>query len=347
MAISYRSRRFFRRLAIFILSVVLLAALLAVCWFLWLDRYVIYTSDGAKLDFDLSLEFPEGQAAQRPTPGETVQIYYPEDEVTTVPTEPETNEMPLLDGFYITFEMLRDTGIDAIKAQIAEMSAHVPIMLDVKIIKGEFLYSSVNGHNTDKLNLQEMDDLIAYLSNRGHYLIARMPAFRDYWFGLYNVALGLQKVDGRVSLWMDEARCYWLDPAKEGNITRIAQIVVELRALGFDEVMFFDFRYPDTDQIIITGGEPADNLQAAAEALVAACSSETFTVSFTTTDPNFKLPDGRCRLYLENVAAADIAWLMNSYGLGEEYTKVVFLTTSEDTRYREYSILQPFGAQYQ
>ena len=80
MAISYRSRRFFRRLSIFILTLVLLAAVLAVCWFLWLDRYVIYTSDGAKLDFELSLDFPAGQPAQRPSAGETVQIYYPEDD---------------------------------------------------------------------------------------------------------------------------------------------------------------------------------------------------------------------------------------------------------------------------
>ena len=41
MAISYRTRRFFRRLSIFILTLVLLAVVLAVCWFLWLDRYVI------------------------------------------------------------------------------------------------------------------------------------------------------------------------------------------------------------------------------------------------------------------------------------------------------------------
>ena len=346
MAISYRTRRFFRRLSIFILTLVLLAVVLAVCWFLWLDRYVIYTSDGAKLDFELSLDFPAGQPALRPSDGETVQIYYPEDEVTQATTQPEEirNEMPQMDGFYISFEMLRDQGIDTIKALIAEMSAHIPIMVDVKIIKGEFLYSSVNGHNTDKLDLKAMDDLIAYLSNRDHYLIARMPAFRDYWFGLYNVALGLQKIDGRVSLWMDEARCYWLDPAKEGVITRTAQIVTELRALGFDEVMFFDFRYPETDQIIITGGEPADNLQAAAQALVDACSSETFAVSFYTTDPNFVLPEGRCRLYLDNVPAADIAWLVNNYGLTDQFNKVVFMAQSEDTRYREYSILQPFGS---
>ena len=61
--IPYRTRRLVRNLLIAILVLVLVASAALICWLLWLNRYIVYTRDGAKLDFSLSLQFPEGELA--------------------------------------------------------------------------------------------------------------------------------------------------------------------------------------------------------------------------------------------------------------------------------------------
>ncbi|MGN1000123.1 MAG: putative glycoside hydrolase [Faecousia sp.] len=338
MALSYRTRRRFRRLWIALLTLVIAAAVFLVCWTLWLDRYVIYTRDGVELNFDLSLEFPEGILAEAPPPPETVDVYYNEGEDAI---EPVSTELTQMNGYYITLDMIV-ADIDAVRAQIAELPEDAAIMLDVRNIKGETYYTSSVSVNTDKYPLEVLDTLIGELKNSKHYLIARMPAFRNYWFGLYNMPNGLQKID-IVALWMDETRCYWLDPTKDGTITHLIQMVLELRMMGFNEVVFYDFRFPDTDQIKFTGDKAAA-LQEAAKRLVDACTTETFAVSFTSADPSFPLPEGRSRLYLENITAAEIIYLKEKFQYDNEIVRTVFLTDSNDTRYEEYSVLRPLDS---
>ena len=50
------------------------------CWLLWLSRYIIYTRDGAKLDFSLDAQVAVGEPALPPGEQETVSIYYNEGE---------------------------------------------------------------------------------------------------------------------------------------------------------------------------------------------------------------------------------------------------------------------------
>ena len=47
MTLSYRTRRALRGLGVFLLVMALFLILAVVVWFLWVDRYVIYTRDGA------------------------------------------------------------------------------------------------------------------------------------------------------------------------------------------------------------------------------------------------------------------------------------------------------------
>lgn len=340
MAFSYRTRQRFRRLWAALLTLMLIAVLVLVCWVLWLDRYVVYTRDGVKFDFSLSPQYPDGVLAVPPTPQETVDVYYQE---FTQPTEPENKELQHLSGFYVTLDMLRIHGFDAVKAKIQQLPAGTAVMVDVKDIKGEFYYSSSIGHLADDMPIAPMDDLITFLQSGNYYTIARLPAFRDYWFGLYNVPMGLPKVGGLGSLWADtsdNSYCYWLSPAADGVIHRLAQITLELRTRGFDEVLFYDFRYPDTDQVIVTV-DKTEALKKAAADLVNACTTDRFTVSFTSTEPNFPMPEGRCRLYMDNVDAEDIVYLRDKLLFTNPEVRWVFLADSNDTRYADYGILRP------
>ena len=49
--------------------------LVGFCWVIWLERYVVYTRDGATLNFELKDTPGAGQLAMPPSAGETVPIY--------------------------------------------------------------------------------------------------------------------------------------------------------------------------------------------------------------------------------------------------------------------------------
>lgn len=333
--IPYRTRRALRKLSVTVLVLLLVAAMVLLLWLLWLNRYVIYTRDGAKLDFNLSLDFSGGQVVVPPTPGPTIDIYYNEGENVVVP---ESTELTQLAGLYITGEMMAQQ-FAAIRDQLKTLPAETPVLLDMKNIRGEFYYSSALGRTASSVDPDQLAALIQSLKRTDHYLIARVPALRDYWYGLEHVDDGIFNPN-RMSLWMDEQRCYWLNPASDGTLNYLIQIAKELRALGFDEVVFTDFCIPDTDAIYFEG-DRAEAINKTAASLVKVCTTDTFAVSFSNSTETFLLPDGRSRLYLEDVAAADAAAVAQRTGFEDPDVRLVFMTPLMDTRYDSYGVLRP------
>lgn len=336
MSIPYRTRQGLRRFAVVLLFLTLLAVLVWICWMLWLNRFVIYTRDGAKLDFDLQ-PIQAGELAAPPEVQETVSIYYNEGE-NQIQTSTELAQMI---GYYVTGEALEE-DIAAVRAQIQALPAGTAVMVDVKNIQGSFFYSSAVGtRRNSRIDPAAMDSLISYLRSSGMYVIARFPALRDYEYGLNNVPDGLHH-SSRLYLWQDDTRCYWLDPTSQGTQAYLLRIVNELKGLGFDEVVLTDFYVPKDDKIYFTG-DRVQTLADTANMLLSSCSTETFAVSFVGTT-GFTLPEGRCRLYLENVEGSTAASLAENSGVADTAVKLVFITELHDTRFDVYSVLRPLSA---
>lgn len=343
MTIPYRIRRGLQRFFVAISILALFAVVLLAAWMLWLSRYVIYTEDGAKLDFDLSPNLSQGELAQPPSTEETVHISYGNtDELINL----NNKELQKLAGFTISAEMLTD--LPAVQAAVAQLPAGTAVLLDVKNVRGEFYYQSLLGPAPKNVDTAGITQLLSTLKQKGCYLIARFPAFRDFYFIMEDqtsrVPYGLPKAGGNGSLWPDKsipnAQHYWLNPASAGALNYVVQIVTELRTLGFDEVVFSDFRFPNTDGIRFDGDKAA-TLNQAAQTLVQACATDTFAVSFV--GSHIVLPQGRCRLYLENVPAADIPALVSQLTLENPNAQLVFLTDLLDTRYNDYGALRPLA----
>lgn len=338
MAIPYRTRRAFRRLGITAVVLLLIAVVVWMCWVIWLERYMVYSSDGAKLDFSLSGEIVGGEVAVEPEK-ETVSIYYNEgNNVIQASTE-----LTQLKGYYADTAALA-AGIGEVRSQIQALDSETPIMLDVKHEKGYFYYSTTVGSSTydSKIDIAAMDQLIEDLAKSEHYLIARIPALREYDFifleanNKYN---GLDSTRGEGYLWMDNG-AYWLDPTTSGTLTYLIQIITELRDLGFDEVVLDEFRFPDTNQVLFTA-DKSQSLTSAAATLTNACATDNFCVSFVMANTAFTLPEGRTRVYLKDVSATDAGTKAESLGFEDPEIRVVFLSESNDTRYEDYGILRP------
>ena len=342
--IPFRTRQMLRRILVTLLVLVLIAAVVLGCWVLWLDRYIIYTRDGVKLDFDLPPSLTPGKPAVAPAPGKPVDIVYQEDIDVDGPEAPKLTQ---LGGFYADTAMLTEQ-FDTVAETLRQLSAETAIMLDVRNAKGEFFYSSEQGKNASGIDAEAMDALIAELKAKDHYLIARLPAFREHAYILENeterVPYGLPREGGNGALWLDESGPnYWLNPESSGTLSRLIAIVTELKLLGFDEVVLDDFRFPNTDRIVFEG-DRAEAIANAAEALTKVCGSDRFTVSFVGSDPSFPLPPEHSRLYLHDAEASQLAELALQTGLADPTVRLVFLTELLDTRFDTYSVLRPADA---
>lgn len=336
MAIPYRTQRLLKRLGITVLIVAVVLALAAVCWFMWLGRFVIYDREaGVRFDMDRSSLDIQGQPMTRQENLPQVEVFYNEGENAIV----DTSEMTKLIGYYISQEDL-ETDITAIRPQLEALEKDTPVMIDVKSITGAVFYdSNASEFRNSAISTNAMGELLEYMNSRGLYTIARLPAFRDYNFGLNNVEYGLPTAGGY--LWMDSTYCYWLNPASQGTRSYLISLITELKNMGFDEVVLTDFYFPESTEIVFNG----DRNQAivdAAQVLADSCSTAAFTVSFVG-KPGFVLPQGRSRLYMEDAEPAQAKALAEGTGLENPDIYVVFITELHDTRFDEYGVLRPLS----
>ena len=338
MTIPYRTRLRLQKMGTVALLVLMILILAWFCWVLWLERYVIYTDDGAVIDFTLSSEKLSGVEAKPPKSDYQVYIYYNEGE-NAIETQAELSQMA---GYYVTVDDLL-ADLNAVREQLIALPNGTPVMLEVKSRYGYFYYpSEIDGvHFSSTVNVEEVGKLISELKMRGLYLIAKVPAFRDYLYGLNNVSSGLPVKGGY--LWMDDQGYYWLKPKDAGTMGFLTSIILELKELGFHEVVLGDFQFPASDRIVYSGDKQADIISAA-ETLVSSCSSTYFAVSFVAADATFQLPQGRTRMYLENVNAQNVGYTANQVNLTDPKIQLVFLASTNDTRYNEYSVLRPLSS---
>ena len=68
MNLTYRTKRRLYRAALIGGIVLLVIILVGFCWVIWLERYVVYTREGATLNFDLANTPSAGQLAMPPLP---------------------------------------------------------------------------------------------------------------------------------------------------------------------------------------------------------------------------------------------------------------------------------------
>lgn len=339
MSLSYPARRRWRRTLTALLVIFCITVITFIGWVIWLDRYIIYTRDGAKLDFSMSTIPTDGEPIQKSTALEPVKIVLKEKKTDFGPT---IVEQASISGYYVDNTDLKK-DIPGILEKVQELPAGTAILMDMKTIKGSFYYSTTVGETVYKeIDQEQMSKLLEYLANHDLHTIARVPAFRDWEYGLNHVPQGLPKKGGHGELWIDDKNCYWLDPTNEEVLSYLIRIITELKSLGFDEVVFSEFRFPDTEKIKFSG-DKHEAIANAAAMLVESCATDRFFVSFQSTDYAFPLPSGSTRLYLEGVSAGDIPLVRQDAVTTNPAIQLLFMTEANDTRFDDYCVLRPLN----
>lgn len=332
MHIPYRTRRRISRVGMVLTLVATIGLVAWLCWVVWLERYVVYSDGVATLDFSVSAQDLVGEVAKPPVAEENVPIYYNEgSDALNI-----TSELTQLNGYYINFNDLK-SSMDSLMTTIQRLDPETPVMVDLKDGYGNFFYST-NLENTFTANITgQVEKLLEALKKRGCYVVARVSSFPDWNFVDQNPNCCLKS--GGYG-WLDEDGYFWIDPTNATGLNWLTSIVTELRELGFSEVVLADFRFPDSTKYVFDG-DKTQALQEAASKIVTACNANNFTISFAVADPALELPaDSRCRIYLEDVAAANIDTKVSQAKVPDPKTQVVFVVNTNDSRFDSYSVLR-------
>lgn len=333
--LTWRTRKRLKTSAIVLGSIAALSTLLWVCWVLWLGRFVVYSRDGVRLDFDWVT--PGSFVAAVPPEEPTINIRYDDGDE---PVVEKSRELEKLTGCTISIDML--TGdIAELDEAIRQQPKGTAIALELKSGSGNFYYktSMPKAKVSSKVDTDALGELLDYLAKADYYTIAMVPAFRDRAYGLDNTSYGIHHSSGRY-LWAGDDKCYWLDPAKNGTRAWLVEIASELRDLGFDEVVFTDFCFPPTEDILYEGDKLAVLNETAAH-LVYNLATEDFCVSFLCSEEGFRLPEGRTRLYRDKVDASMAQSVAEGVTVPDTQINLVYLTEAMDTRFDAYSVLRP------
>lgn len=333
--LTWRTRKRLKTSAIVLGSIAAVSTLLWVCWILWLGRFVVYSRDGVRLDFDWVS--PGSFVAAVPPEEPTINIRYDDGDE---PVVEKSRELEKLTGCTISIDML--TGdIAELDEAIRQQPKGTAIALELKSGSGNFYYktSMPKAKVSSKVDTDALGELLDYLAKADYYTIAMVPAFRDRAYGLDNTSYGIHHSSGRY-LWAGDDKCYWLDPAKNGTRAWLVEIASELRDLGFDEVVFTDFCFPPTEDILYEGDKLAV-LNETAEHLVYNLATEDFCVSFLCSEEGFRLPEGRTRLYRDKVDASMAQSVAEGVAVPDPQINLVYLTEAMDTRFDTYSVLRP------
>lgn len=349
MFFSYRTRRVLRHILPALLTIVILLLVAVICWLLWLPRFVVYTQIGVRLDFSLQPPASAGWIPEQPGKLPVQIEYADEQELPTLPPaqpdEPVTPDDPVIppvqagvNGYYLDAGTVQKDP-EGVRRQLEQLPAGTTVMLQLANFWGYRYYTSAYGTLISEANRKKMDDLLVWLADRDLRVVGRMPAFRDYFYLDEYEDLGLERPSGLI--WTSPDRDYWMDPTKEKNLTRLTHIMRELRNLGFDEIVFDDFYFPETEEIAFTG-DRKEAIYQAAETLAIAGATEDFTVSFVTSDMNFRLPEGNCRLYV-HAEPAEVEDVLAQIQVADKLKQVVFFCNTFDNRFDGYSVIRPYA----
>ena len=342
MKMTYRTKRRLRGLGLALLTLTVILLVVWFCSVIWLERYVVYSSEGAKLDFENEPAGFAGVEAVKPEAQGGVSIFYNEgsDAISI------SKDLTPINGYYLDYaSMVKDMAGAMENLEVVPVGT--PILVDMKGGYGTFYYSSTISGAVQSASapVQTVDEFVKKLRSKGYYMIARVSAFQDYMYGNANVSSGLYMLN-RAGLWLDGEGCFWLGPASAGVQSWITSAVLELKNMGFHEVMLSNFRFPTSDAYIYTGDKTAA-LQNAMQNLLTSTASDsgTFTLSFGTNDPTLTLIDGaRSRIYFEGIDAANVQTTADQSTVADKQAQIVFLATTNDTRFDSYSVLRPLTA---
>lgn len=333
-SISYRTKARMQKGMKVFLAVAAILLLGLILFAVYLERFLVYTPDGAHFDFDRNtsrdVTVPTGSSEMAALPT-NVSIEFADP-------DPGGQETERISGVYIDLEMLQDPG--AVLNAVQELSPPCTVLIDLKGGNGSFYYTTgMDDARQAAIDIETVDAVISYLRSHGFTMVARIRTFQDTHFAENHLSCALKTSNG--SLWVGDG-FYWMDPANPTVIAYLKQIARELAEKGFKEIVLDDFRFPSGTKIVYNSEKSRTDLIAGvAEELLNFFASSNITISFGNPASDFAL-SGASHVYVSGVTGSGVSATVKGYSLLDDVeNQLVFLTGSKDRRFEDYQVLRP------
>lgn len=264
---GYRGRRTVTDILKLIAIILGVLVVLAVAGMLYLQRYLVYTDEGVKLELPPFLQSLRGEdssetpggSASLPDPG-SVSVVVEPDGSGSEPVQPVETERPT----FVLALPVSDVAGGSAAAKLEEAGAD-QLVLAVKTQDGKLAWPSgqTAAERSHVNGSQQTADALRQWNQGEVYTIARVCCFRDDSAPYFNNAMALRQGNGN---WRDELGLRWLSPANDRSQAYIAGLCGELAGLGFDEIVLEDFTFPTKGKVDrINRGESYDPARLTAE----------------------------------------------------------------------------------
>ena len=225
---SYRGRSGGR----IVLTILLSLTLIAACAFLFLQRYIVYGSDGV-----VRFDWPWGEEKEQEPPlKQEPELVLPEPPPEkTVPDTPpaqEPQEPEELHALALDASALSGGVMDALNA--VERSGCNAAVVPLKLSDGALLYEP-----------EAARAVIEGLTISDYHAVGRITALHDSAYARAHPAeAAVQQLAYPGVVWYDHDSTFWLAPEKAEARAYVARVAADAAALGFDELLFDAFSYP-------------------------------------------------------------------------------------------------------
>lgn len=264
----YKGRRKFRVPLTIFLSLLAFLVVGSVVLFYGLQRFIVYDQTGVTLQLPFSqTDQPEEVTA------DTVPTFQP-IEVQVIYEDPDFTQVDLGGWEDLEAEQLRfldyKTVTDSVALATAITSAagdYSGVVLEVKSSLGQLAWASgcetALAYGTS--GSTDLAAAVQSIHDQGLRAVAQISCCADRLLADRNWTVTLQTIAG--TSYRDEKGTAWLDPYNRTVRNYLADLMEELSAIGFDEILLADLYHPISD----TGFTYSTSLQTAPNPVTAVC----------------------------------------------------------------------------
>jgi hypothetical protein len=231
---SYRGRALHRFLQVFLIILVVVLAL-AIAAFFFLQRYLVYSSDGVRLVLPFSRD--SGEA----TPSQSAALSAPLESEPLIMLTPEVIQEDWLHAVSLPLTALYD---GTAQQQVTQAGGNA-VIFDMKADDGSLGYvSQLELAISAKVSSGDpaVNAAIRALNSSGLYTVARVSCFKDN--DLSNADRTLAITTNSGYRWTDPEGVRGVSPTSDTVRQYVTSVCVELAELGFEEILLENSGYP-------------------------------------------------------------------------------------------------------
>ncbi len=244
----YRGKRPWRTVIAVVLSILAVLLIAAVVLFYALQKYVVVTPDGISLEVPFLSTASPASETEAPTASlAPVELIIDDPDYSGVETTAGEN-LTALYGLYISAGSISETGLAAAAETLSAQGGNT-LVLEMKDASGALAWASQvdTALSYGTSGSFDIGPSLAALKEQDIYLVAAISCCTDELLATRNPFITLKDAAGNT---YSDDQGVWLDPYNQTVRTYILDLMEELIALGFDEILLQNAAHPMTESAL-------------------------------------------------------------------------------------------------